>query len=273
MIFNEVITNPEIDLTKAQVIEVVGNDYNPLINKPSINGVELIGNKTTADLGIVSEETDPTVPSYVKAITQKNISDWNNKAEKSEIPDVSEFVTNTVNNLVNYYTKSETDSKLSAVPKFSVEPVDVLPSENISGTTVYLLKVGADSPTMYEEYIYVNGAWELLGTAKIDLTDYVKNTDYASATKGGVIRVNGSYGISNYHDGLFGVTTSDETAINTRSKYRALTLGSLDYAIKVGLTTNTIELTEEDKAAAQSWLGIDTLVGDINTALESILGV
>lgn len=43
----------------------------------------------------LTEETDPTVPNYVKSITQSNITSWNNKADKSEIPDVSNFATKT----------------------------------------------------------------------------------------------------------------------------------------------------------------------------------
>ena len=35
---------------------VVSNDYNRLTNKPSINGVELVGNKTSEDLGIVTDK-------------------------------------------------------------------------------------------------------------------------------------------------------------------------------------------------------------------------
>ena len=32
------------------------DDYNPLSNKPKINNVELIGNKTGSDLGLLSED-------------------------------------------------------------------------------------------------------------------------------------------------------------------------------------------------------------------------
>ena len=86
------------------------SNYNALTNKPKINNVELNGNKTLNDLGIQpagnyaleSEiptktsdltndsgfitgytETDPTVPSHVKNITQANITNWNNKSEFS----------------------------------------------------------------------------------------------------------------------------------------------------------------------------------------------
>lgn len=172
------------EILKIRLLKELGTgggttDYNYLDNKPSINGVTLIGNKTTEDLGIVSEESDPTVPQYVKDITEQDIQSWDNKAEKSEIPDVSDFITITVDNLFNYYTKNETysktevDNKLSTIPKFDVEPVDELPIENISTTTIYLLNVEGENPNLYEEYIYVNGAWELLGTAKVDLTGYV----------------------------------------------------------------------------------------------------
>lgn len=64
-------------------------DYSELENKPKINNIELSGNRTLAELGIQPEgdylesESDPTVPSHVKNITQQNINDWNNKSEFS----------------------------------------------------------------------------------------------------------------------------------------------------------------------------------------------
>ncbi|MBQ5696167.1 MAG: hypothetical protein IIV48_05880 [Clostridium sp.] len=86
------------------------SDYEDLENKPKINNIELTGNKTLNNLGIQpagnyaleSEiptktsdltndsgfitgytETDPTVPSHVKNITQANITSWNNKSDFS----------------------------------------------------------------------------------------------------------------------------------------------------------------------------------------------
>lgn len=70
--------------------------------------------------------------------------------------------------------------------------VQALPTENIDESAIYLLPL--ENPTEegnnYAEYIYVNNQWELLGKigVQVDLTDYVKNTDYATANKGGVIK-------------------------------------------------------------------------------------
>lgn len=53
------------------------------------------------------------------------------------------------------------------------EIVDELPTENIDTHTIYLVKetVG-EADDYYNEYIYVNGEWELLGSTQIDLSDY-----------------------------------------------------------------------------------------------------
>lgn len=136
------------------------SSYTDLSNKPQINNVELVGNKSLSDIGVqqtvisetepmddsvevwidpsgdvttiptktsdlvndsgfITEETDPTVPSYVKSITQDNITSWNSKSnfsgsyndltDKPSIPNAtsdltndSGFITNAVNNLTNY---------------------------------------------------------------------------------------------------------------------------------------------------------------------------
>ena len=60
----------------------------------------------------------------------------------------------------------------STTPKFSIKVVDELPTKNISETTIYLLKTGDEEDNMYSEYIYVNNDWELLGTQKLDLSNF-----------------------------------------------------------------------------------------------------
>ena len=102
------------------------------------------------------------------------------KANASDIPDVSAFITRLVNDLANYYTKSETytqaevNALVSAIPKFAIEVAQTLPITDISPTTVYLVPgANSSSPNLYTEYIYVNHAWECLGTQTVDLSGYV----------------------------------------------------------------------------------------------------
>ena len=159
------------------------SDYTDLTNKPSINNVTLDGNKSLSSLGI-----QPA----------------GNYALESEIPDVSNFVTNTVNDLVNYYTKTETFTKqevnnlISAITTMDIQVVQTLPTQDISTTTIYLVpKTTAETNDAYDEYIYVSNNWEHIGSTEVDLTNYVTNTDYATTSTGGVIKVGNGLSLTN----------------------------------------------------------------------------
>ena len=72
-----------------------------------------------------------------------------------------------------------------------IQVVQTLPTQDISTTTIYFVpKTTAETNNAYDEYIYVSNAWEFIGSTEVDLTDYVKNTDYATMSNGGVIKVN-----------------------------------------------------------------------------------
>lgn len=187
------------------------SDYPELDNKPSINGVELVGNKTSEELGLASAN-------YV----DKKVADLVNSAP-------------------------ETLDTLGEVAKAIEENADVVDALNSA--------IGNKAD-------------------KTELADYVKNTDYATADKAGVMKINGRFGLVMFNNnGEAGVAEPSLAEIDGKVGYKPITINRLDYAVKKGLTTNTETLTDEEKAAAQSWLGIDTLVGDINTALTNILGV
>lgn len=214
--------------------------------------------------------------------------------------------------------------------------VSELPTEDIDETAIYLLPTG-DTQNAYDEYIYVDGVFEPLGQTQIevDLSDYVKNTDYATNEKAGVIKSNLGFGTFMY-DGILigankdyndysnahvqtliskgtlenvitgkGLVSNTDYATTTKagvgrtsttygtimgasgttfavanaqksdieqkkSNYKPIVPSTLDYSIKIGLTTNTETLTDEEKAKVQNWLGITDLIGSIETALQTL---
>lgn len=73
------------------------------VNIKTINNESIL---SSGNLTLVTEETDPIFtnsPAY--SITDNDITYWNNKANMSDIPDVSNFITKDVDDLT-YYTKS-----------------------------------------------------------------------------------------------------------------------------------------------------------------------
>ena len=102
---------------------------------------------------------------------------YNTEASTRELADTA--LTNLINTEVQNRIKadSELSEKISAIPKFAIEVVNELPTSDISVSTVYLLKTSdTETGNLYTEYIYVNNAWEKLGTQTLDLSDYYHKT-------------------------------------------------------------------------------------------------
>jgi hypothetical protein len=251
----------------------VSSDYLLLFNKPLINGVELVGDKNSLELGLASSEQGLLADSalqpndniselvnnvgYITGITSSDIQtalgyipysaenpsgfitisalngyateNWvgqqgyltssdlsgyatetwvNNQGYLTSInsSDVinalgytpynstnpSGFITNVVNDLTNYYLKSETYTKLevqqliASIPQFRVLVVQSLPQEG-EPMVLYLVPKEGETPDVYNEYIWIEDDedYELIGNTAIDLTDYVKFTDLATVATTG----------------------------------------------------------------------------------------
>jgi len=156
--------------------------------------------------------------------------------------------------LSNYYNKTQTDTLLNG---------------KVDNSTLndYYTKTRTDEllNTKVDKTTYNSKVQELeteLGEKieESDLADYVKDTDYATAQKGGVVKTRVQYGILNGIDGVLGLLyiykAGNSEIANKQQKYHPIVPANLDYAVKVGVTTNTETLTDEEKGNAQDWLGI-----------------
>ena len=96
-------------------------------------------------------------------------------------------------------------------------------------------------------------------TSKIknELTDYVKNTDYATSSVGGVIKLSGTYGYD-MANGMLYAKTYNYNDYLSKGNSTFISKGTLENVITgKDLTTKAY---------------VDGLVGDIGTILDSING-
>lgn len=125
---------------------------------------------------------------------------------------------------------------------FDVQVVQELPATGQKGIIYLLAKDGA-APDVYDEYVWIDATqtFELIGTTQVDLTDYVKNTDYATSSKGGVIKVNStSCAISVTASGLLYASTKSLSAYNDAQTTIFIGKGTLEN-IKDDLVARAIE--------------------------------
>lgn len=111
---------------------------------------------------------------FIEAIETANISNFTNDAN---------YITNSVNNLVNYYLRSETYTKaevaalIGAIQQFHYEIYAstsevTTPANNV----LYLIGPTGSGSDKYEEYVYANSTFVKIGDTSIDLSGYVTIT-------------------------------------------------------------------------------------------------
>lgn len=83
-------------------------------------------------------------------------------------------------NLSNIYTKSQVDALISSVQGTSIEVVQTLPATGESNI-IYLVPNGRAVPDIYDEYVYISGNWEKIGSTDIDLSGYVTDSELTAA--------------------------------------------------------------------------------------------
>ena len=248
---------------KSVTISATDTTYDPATQ--SKNGLMSSTDKQNLDNAVsklsgIEANADVNVIETIK-VNNSSLTPDANKAVNITVPtkvgdltNDSGFITKAVNDLTNYYKKSETytqteiDNKLSAIPKFAISVVQTLPTQNISTTTVYLVQTGTETNNLYTEYIYVNNKWETLGTQKLDLSPYVKSTDLAT------VATTGSYAdlideptkLSQFtNDKNF---PSDANYVHTDNNYTTTEKNKLR-DIAAGAQVNTIEAVQVEGTA------------------------
>lgn len=176
------------------------------------------------------------------------------------------------------YTKEETNELVSKIPKFTIEVVTSLPTENISTTTVYL-KTGSksDPDNIYDEYIYVKSKWELLGSQTIDLSGYITTDELTKALKNKVDNTNTgvdsllsklpTFSAAPIDDTCFIRQDVDNKMLFGRAKFSTLWTYIKSKADTKISTTSTNYV--QNKAVGLKFQGVDSEISGINSVLNS----
>ena len=163
--------------------------------------------------------------------------------------------------------KGETGTSL-----ISVEVVAVLPASGDTGT-LYFVPNSGSAPNQYDEYIWVNNAWEKLGTQSIDLSNYIQKSNTS-----GLVKNDGTIDTTSYASiNDISYSTSE---VNTHAKWidgrdiykKTITLGTFTYTSseqKIADLPSGIDLLVEVNVIVSNFLGDNFLEGNIIIAKRS----
>ena len=112
---------------------------------------------------------------------------------KNLINDLDADLSNHVNDTVVHVTQDDKDlwnatlqnakdyaKKLfDGVTSFTIEIVDELPTEDIKPMTIYFIRNGRENEgDYYEEHMYINDKWEIIGSTFVNLSPYLLKEDF-----------------------------------------------------------------------------------------------
>jgi len=249
--------------TKAGVVKAYPNGG---FSVSSSSGVAFCGVKTLSNYQNSSDTT------FIGKGTLENIKDdYIKRALTQNTMELTEEDKASTKQLLGYATPTDIMQAIASIPQFKMSIVEELPLAG-EKMTLYLVPKEGTNNDVYDEYIWIEQteSFEHLGTTAVDLTEYVKNTDYASSSKAGVVKTSVSTGVSITSGLLYVVKATDDEIKAKTNLYKPIVPSNLDYAVKTGVATNTIELTDDEKSSARTWLGA---VGNTDYAQGSVGGV
>lgn len=191
------------------------------------------------------------------------------KASTSAIPDVSNFITNTVNDLVNYYKKTETYSQtevnnlIAAIKQFTYQSVLTLPEASANTMNKIYLVPSSNQETrnIKDEYITIDNGdgasqrytWEQIGSTAISLDGYVTTSALNTALARYTTTVDLNALLATKENTSNKVTsfqaTPDDTHYPSEKLVKNILDGKVDKVQGKGLSTNDYDNTEKMKVA------------------------
>ena len=83
------------------------------------------------------------------------------------------------------YVDTAITTAVSDINSFNVSIVQSLPTEDIDIHTIYFISNSSSGNNTYNEYMYINNSWELIGSTAIDLTPYALSSSLATVATSG----------------------------------------------------------------------------------------
>lgn len=144
----------------AAAATITGTAENPVLNLTLSNAkVPTRVSQLENDSGYLNVETDPTVPAWAKAANKPAYT-----AAEVGAPTIAEMNT-------------AIGEAIGQINSFDMAVVQTLPTQDISTHTIYLVPKTGETNDVYDEYVYINNAWEMVGNTQIDLNDYALKSE------------------------------------------------------------------------------------------------
>lgn len=201
------------------------------VNKTQV-GLDQVDNTSDADKP-VSGPQQTALDGKVDKIPGKGLS-------------AEDFTSSLKTKLTDLYTKTELDGKFASVAQWSTQVVDVLPATGKADTIYLVPKEGAGNDA-HSEYLWVDGAWELIGSTEVSFPPATTEQD-GLMTRQHVQRLAAAEnGLSTAQDSIARLDTEQTTQDGRLNALEASVAEKVDKIPGKGLSSNDYTGDEKTK--------------------------
>lgn len=260
----------EMEIT-GQIPSTIGGttNYNELSGKPKINGVELKGDKTLEELGLDFSGVLQESKDYADSVKPTKISELTNDSDFAVTTQNNNFsFSQTINGTLTvngdivqngesyethaeqlYTEKDEIITRDGAVGGLSENQLTGIRAKKYDGVNDGQLGFDADGTarvgdvndtqpllTRDEAENLVEGqvlVWDETKLRAVGSSEYVKNTDYATYSKAGLVRPTNGLTLVGTNKDAIGIAKATDSQIDAKTdNYAPIVPANLDYAVK-----------------------------------------
>ena len=162
-------------------VDIYGKDTDTHQSLKTINGNSLIG---TGNLTVVTDISGKVDTAQGNGNANKNVVTDANGNITTEAKPIIPTVPTTVSSFTNdagYLTSADISDKMEISVLANAND---LPVTGTSNTFYFVPSTSSESQNAYDEFVWVNNAYEKVGVQKIDLTGYVKASELKNHISG-----------------------------------------------------------------------------------------
>lgn len=170
------MSNKLLDLNGLSYFKLQQDAYNAT-QYAAAGSVPTKTSDLTNDSGFITASSLPTVNDATLTITQNgttvatfSANSATNTSAAITVPTATSDLTNDSDYQTGTQVSSAIATAISGITGISFEIVQTLPATGDAGT-IYLVSHGGSGTNIYDEYVYVNNAWEQIGSTAADFTN------------------------------------------------------------------------------------------------------
>lgn len=199
-------------------------------------------------------DKEDVVPNWGAIKAGSTAADPFNSSANTSVADAFSYIN------TNFATKSYVENIVRAAQTGMLkrQVVQALPQSNIDDYTIYMVPKTGSTGDVYNEFLYMDNTWELIGNTQVDLTNYALKSEIPDITGKQDILVfaNDDYDASDNPAATIGDVNSLDESIGTR----------ID-----NLTVDDIKYDDEDDGEGNlSPITLGAKLSDIDTAISNI---